>query len=171
MKRILSFIVFLLSLTLFGSSLNTDINLDVLPSKASEADVNSNDSIDDLDEAKLTVAEDGSYTSQEDVALYIHMYGTLPNNYITKEEAYSLGWDKDSNNLWDIADHKSIGGDRFYNREGLLPNASGRYFYECDINYTGTRRGAERIVFSNDGLVYYTADHYESFTLLYGNES
>ena len=61
----------------------------------------------------------------------------------------------------------NIGGDRFYNKEGLLP--SGHTYYECDIGTTGGRnRGAKRIVFSSDGLVYYTNDHYESFTLLYG---
>lgn len=61
----------------------------------------------------------------------------------------------------------SIGGDRFGNREGLLPDAEGRKWYECDINFSGGFRGAERIVYSNDGLIYYTSDHYESFTQLY----
>lgn len=111
----------------------------------------------------------GSYDSKEDVALYIHLYGKLPPNYITKSQAKKLGWSGGS--LERYAPGKCIGGDRFGNREGLLPKASGRVYYECDIGTLGaSSRGARRIVFSNDGLIYYTSDHYESFTLLYGEE-
>ncbi len=114
-----------------------------------------------------TLDPDGSYTSKEDVALYIHLYGRLPQNFITKSEARDLGWEGGS--LEDYAPGKCIGGDRFGNYEGLLPNADGRRWTECDIDTLGkASRGAKRIVFSNDGLVYYTDDHYESFTLLYG---
>ncbi len=113
---------------------------------------------------------DGVYTSKEDVALYLHRYGELPVNFITKSEAGDLGWQASKGNLWDVTDQKSIGGDRFGNREELLSDNSGRLYYECDINYEGGYRGAERIVYSNDGLVYYTPDHYESFELLYGEE-
>ena len=111
--------------------------------------------------------EDGSYTAKEDVALYIHLYGKLPENFITKDEARSLGWE--GGGLEDYAPGKCIGGDRFGNYEGLLPDAPGRKWTECDIDTLGkSSRGAKRIVFSNDGLVYYTDDHYESFELLYG---
>lgn len=110
---------------------------------------------------------DGSYTAKEDVSLYIHLYGTLPGNFITKDEARSLGWD--GGGLEDCAPGKCIGGDRFGNYEELLPDAPGRTWTECDIDTLGKdSRGAKRIVFSNDGLVYYTDDHYESFELLYG---
>ena len=61
----------------------------------------------------------------------------------------------------------SIGGDVFGNREGSLPDRSGRTWYECDIDYSGGKRGAKRIVYSNDGLIYYTEDHYETFVRLY----
>ena len=61
----------------------------------------------------------------------------------------------------------SIGGDRFGNREGLLPDARSRQWYECDVNYEGGYRGAERLLFSNDGLIYYSGDHYGSCELLY----
>lgn len=114
-----------------------------------------------------SVEKDGSYTSPEDVAEYIHTFGTLPSNFITKEEARALGWDGKAGNLWDAAYGKSIGGDYFGNYEGLLPEAEGRKYTECDVNYSGGYRGAERIVFSNDGLIFYTSDHYESFTQLY----
>lgn len=112
---------------------------------------------------------DGSYTSKEDVALYIHLYGCLPGNFITKSEARSLGWE--GGGLESYAPGMCIGGDRFGNYEGLLPDADGRRWTECDIDTLGqSSRGAKRIVFSNDGLVYYTDDHYESFELLYGEE-
>lgn len=114
-----------------------------------------------------TIAEDGYYTSPEDVALFIHTYDRLPDNYITKEDAMGLGWDAQKGNLWEVTDRMSIGGNRFGNREKLLPEADGRQYYEADVNYEGGYRGAERLVYSNDGLVFYTEDHYESFDQLY----
>ncbi|MCK9253846.1 MAG: ribonuclease, partial [Clostridiales bacterium] len=78
-----------------------------------------------------------------------------------------LGWDASRGNLWEVTDRMSIGGDRFGNREGLLPDQEGRVWYECDVNYNGGYRGAERLVYSNDGLIYYTDDHYQSFTRMY----
>lgn len=114
--------------------------------------------------------KDGSYTSKEDVAAYINAYGCLPQNFITKNEAKKLGWDSSQNYLSDVAPGKSIGGDRFGNYEGLLPEADGRSYTECDIDYTSGKRNGKRIVFSNDGLIYYTDDHYETFELLYGDE-
>ncbi len=114
--------------------------------------------------------ENGSYTTKEDVALYIHLYGHLPDNFITKKEAQDLGWSGGS--LEPYAPGMCIGGSRFGNYEGLLPEAEGRSYTECDIDTLGARsRGAKRIVFSSDGLIYYTEDHYESFELLYGEES
>lgn len=103
-------------------------------------------------------------TAPQAIADYIFEHGKLPGNFITKKEAQDLGWDSSKNDVSDVAPGKSIGGDRFGNYEGLLPDAKGRTWYEADANYTGGNRGAERIVFSNDGLVYYTSDHYESFT-------
>ena len=116
---------------------------------------------------ELTVSEDGEYTSKDEVALYIHLYNHLPSNFITKNEAKDLGWDSSLGNLATVAPGKSIGGDKFGNREGLLPKADGRVYYECDIDYKKGKRNGKRIVFSNDGLIYYTGDHYESFVLLY----
>jgi hypothetical protein len=112
------------------------------------------------------IAESGYYTSPDDVTDYLHLYGKLPGNYLTKQEAKDLGWISTDGNLWDVTDQMSIGGDYFGNREGLLPNADGRSWQECDVNYKGGYRGAERLVYSNDGLIYYTEDHYESFTKL-----
>lgn len=125
--------------------------------------------IENTDETTALIDEDGSYSSKEDVALYIHTFGHLPGNFITKAEARALGWSGGS--LEEYAKGCAIGGDSFGNREGLLPSKKGRSYTECDIDTVGAdSRGAKRIVFSNDGLIYYTDDHYESFTLLYGEE-
>lgn len=106
-----------------------------------------------------------SYTGKEEVARYIHEHGRLPDNFITKSQAKALGWR--SGSLEKYAPGKCIGGDRFYNREGILPQ--GHTYYECDIDTLGrSSRGSKRIVFSTDGLIYYTSDHYRTFTLLYG---
>lgn len=116
------------------------------------------------------IDEDGTYNSAEDVSLYLYTYGCLPDNYLTKNEARAFGWSGGS-----VEDHAgegaAIGGDRFQNKEKALPIADGRLYYECDIDTWGKdERGPERIVWSNDGLIYYTPDHYASFVLLYGEE-
>lgn len=119
------------------------------------------------EESAPAVAEDGWYSSKEEVALYIHLYGHLPDNYLTKKEAQDLGWTGGSVERY-AGEGTAIGGSRFGNYEGLLPEAKGRVYTECDIDTVGaSSRGAKRVVFSNDGLVYYTGDHYESFELLY----
>ena len=116
----------------------------------------------------LTVSEDGWYDSKEEVALYLHLYGHLPDNYVTKEEAQAKGWTGGSVERY-TGEGTALGGSRFGNYEGLLPKAKGRTYTECDIGTVGkSSRGAKRLVFSNDGLIYYTEDHYESFELLYG---
>lgn len=125
------------------------------------------DVLPDAPEELLTLPEDGSYTSKDDVALYIYLYGGLPDNFMTKKEARALGWPGGS--LEPYAPGMCIGGDHFGNYEGLLPED--RSYTECDIDTLGAdSRGAKRIVFSDDGLIYYTEDHYESFELLYGEE-
>ena len=129
---------------------------------------------EDVDVSDITVSEDGEYIDKDHVALYIHTYGCLPSNFVTKKEAEAAGWDSRSGNLNTILPGKSIGGNRYGNYEGLLPQADGRQYYECDINYNPdgitdepVYRGSERIIYSNDGLVFYTCDHYESFEQLF----
>lgn len=125
-------------------------------------------SYDEPAQSVPAIDEDGTYNSVEDVSLYLYTYGELPDNYITKDDARDLGWTGGSVENY-AGDGCAIGGDRFGNREGLLPTVQGRTYYECDIDTVGDgTRGAERIVYSNDGLIYYTADHYEHFELLYG---
>lgn len=123
---------------------------------------------DSQDQPQATaISRDGSYTSKEDVALYLHTYGELPSNFISKTKASEAGWNPQEGNLDKVCPGKSIGGSFFYNDDGALPDAPGRTWHECDINYQGGHRGPERIVYSNDGLVYYTPDHYQTFEQLY----
>lgn len=113
------------------------------------------------------VTEDGTYTEKDDVAAYIHEFGHLPSNFITKKDAQALGWDSRAGNLDEVAPGKSIGGDYFGNYEGKLPTKKGRTYHECDIGYDGGYRSSARIIYSDDGLVYYTEDHYNTFEQLY----
>ena len=118
-------------------------------------------------QSEASVTEDGVYTTKEDVALYLHLYGHLPQNFITKTKAREKGWN--GGGLDDVLPGMCIGGGGFQNSEGLLP--AGHTYKECDIDTLGkSSRGAKRIVYSDDGYIYYTDDHYESFTLLYGPE-
>ena len=115
-------------------------------------------------EEGIGVSESGVYTSKDDVALYIHTYGKLPSNFITKSEAKKLGWS--GGGLDEFAKGKCIGGDKFGNNEGKLPE--GKNYKECDIDTLGAdSRGAKRIVYADDGSVYYTDDHYENFEQVY----
>lgn len=116
---------------------------------------------------ELLVEYGYDYYSTEEVALYLYVFRELPANYLTKNEAYDIGWNSKEGNLWEVGYGFVIGGDKFGNREGRLPDQRGRQWYECDVNYEGGYRGSDRILFSNDGLIYCTFDHYETFTLLY----
>ena len=115
---------------------------------------------------ELLVEYGQDYYYYDEVALYLHVFEELPPNYITKEEAQYWGWDS-GDDLWDTSYGYCIGGNKFGNREGALPKAKNRQYYECDVNYFGGDRNADRLIFSNDGLIYYTEDHYHSFELLY----
>ena len=120
----------------------------------------------------MTVTRNGRYTSKEEVALYLHLYGRLPSNYISKTKARDAGWVSTEGNLDEVCPGMSIGGSTYYNEgwdgEELLPETpEGRHWRECDINYHGGYRGAERLVYSDDGLIFYTPDHYKSFEQLY----
>ena len=134
-------------------------------SEALEGEEDSADAEEPEPEA-AAIDRDGVYTTKEDVALYLHTYGELPSNFMTKNEARDLGWS--GGGLDGYADGMCIGGDRFGNYEGILPDGS---YHECDIDTLhANSRGAKRLVYSDDGRIYYTEDHYESFTLLYGEE-
>ena len=165
MKKIIK----LLALLLLTLSLTACSVMDVL------GEVDWDEVANAIDQAQTTqedtgnhsLKEDESYTSKEDVALYLWVYGCLPKNFMTKKEAQDLGWSGGS--LESYAPGCCIGGDSFGNYEGLLPE--GPKYTECDIDTMGAKsRGAKRIVFSSDGYIYYTDDHYESFTVVWFTE-
>lgn len=116
----------------------------------SELSIEKNYSIDELTKADVVVA-------------YLKEHGKLPEYYITKSEARDLGWIASKGNLCELLPGKAIGGDYFGNREGKLPTQKARKYYEADLNYDCGRRNADRVVYSNDGLIFLTFDHYKSF--------
>ena len=113
------------------------------------------------------ISEAEEYSTKDEVALYIHSFGHLPSNYVSKTKAHRAGWVNTEGNLWDVLPGTSIGGSDFYDDDNQLPYESGRRWKECDVNYEGGYRGPERLVYSNDGLIYYTGDHYKTFERLY----
>lgn len=173
MKRILALLLALVMA--FGLLACDAMPMEVIPAQTLEQTTAPVESIpddpaqSDPEETQSLLDPDGWYYSAEDVALYLVTYGQLPCNFITKNEARDLGWEGGS--VQKYLEGAAIGGDKFGNREGILPKADGRQYYECDIDTDGENsRGAKRLVYSNDGLIYYTEDHYESFILLYGEE-
>ena len=175
MKKILSLLLgLLLTLSLIGCSEVIDIlgevDWDEVANAIEQAQTSpgNTDNAGGNEDAPHGLNEDGSYTRKDDVALYLWVYGCLPDNFITKKEAEKLGWSGGS--LEPYAPGCCIGGDRFGNYEGILPE--GATYTECDIDTMGAKsRGAKRIVFSSDGYIYYTDDHYESFTVLWFTEN
>ena len=102
-------------------------------------------------------------TEEKIVTDYLKENGELPEYYITKKEAQREGWVAKEGNLCDVLPGRAIGGDIFTNREKTLPVKKGRIWYEADINYDCGRRNARRVVYSNDGLIFVTHDHYKNF--------
>ena len=116
-------------------------------------------------------AEPGPLDEAQRIADYIFEHGKLPDNFITKKEAQALGWDKYVNKVSDVAPGKSIGGDYFGNYEKQLPVVQGRKYYEADCFYFGGDRNEYRIIYSNDGHVWFTGDHYQTFTELFPSKT
>ena len=102
-------------------------------------------------------------TEEKKVTDYLKENGELPDYYITKKEAQKKGWVAKEGNLCEVLPGRAISGDIFTNREKTLPVKNGRIWYEADINYDCGRRNAQRIVYSNDGLIFVTHDHYKNF--------
>jgi Guanyl-specific ribonuclease Sa len=152
MRKLLALLVGIVFLTIVAMGCGKNIT------------INSSDSM--LPQGTVQIEEKGVYTSRDDVALYLHTYNKLPSNFITKQTAMKLGWTH-KRTLDEVAPGKSIGGDKFGNFEGRLPIVAGRTYRECDIDYIKGSRGSKRIIFSNDGNIYYSGDHYKNFEKLY----
>jgi hypothetical protein len=163
-KKILNFI--LIVVILWAAFYSTVYHNDFVVLKSDKINIAQNDSNPNTVQ---NIIEDGIYTTKDDVALYIHTFGHLPSNFVTKEFASASGWKGGS--LEEYVPGFCIGGNKFGNFEDILPTSYKRVYRECDIDTLGMEsRGAKRIVFSNDGFIYYTENHYESFELLYGSE-
>ncbi len=99
--------------------------------------------------------------------VYLRIYGRLPSNYISKKDAINAGWINILGNLNAVAPDKVIGGDVYRNKNGHLPSAPGRVWYEADINYDTGYRNDHRLLYSNDGLIFATYDHYMTFVQIH----
>ena len=113
------------------------------------------------------VEESGLYTTKDSVAAYLCKFDKLPANYVGKDKGIALYESKTGNafskwnfNPWTTI-NVMIGGDKFSNNEGLLPEGS---YHEADVDYSAKNRGTKRLVYQPDCVIYYTADHYETFT-------
>ena len=157
LNKILSALIAVIVLLLAGAGV-IDLDTDTASVQTTQTQQTVvTDTADEPDEASGPIIE------PQAIADYLFEHGKLPDNFITKKEAQAMGWDSANNYVSDVAPGYSIGGDRFGNYEGLLPDKDGRTWYEADCYYTQGKRNAYRIVYSSDGLVYYTDDHYESF--------
>lgn len=148
-----------------GESIDEDVIDGANEDKVDDLDDNGGYDFDDYGKpvieiylSGITVDIDGIYNTMNEVAAYIYLYHKLPSNYKPKGVFSSRDYTKD-NKL-------SCGGDKFYNREGLLPEAKGRTYTECDIGYSGGTRNSLRIVYSSDWLIFYTSDHYASYSII-----
>ncbi len=93
---------------------------------------------------------------------WIKYFGELPKYYVTKNEAKSSGW-RQSKSPENYIPDKMIMGGIYHNKNDHLPNAPGRIWYEADINYYEGKRNGHRFLWSNDGLMFVTYNHYETF--------
>lgn len=134
--------------------------IDEIPSESPPLHPNCRCKIEVMEAAQAGTA---SKDKENGADCWIKLYGELPDNYISKQEAKKLGWKSWLGNLHDAAPWMMIGGDIFYNDKGQLPDAPGRIWYEADINYQSGYRNGHRILYSNDGLIFATYDHYWTF--------
>lgn len=161
------FLALMLALVILASTIFAGCG-DISRKVAEYLEANSVTPAQQIEELKAQIVEDGTYTSKMEVAAYIKKYGHLPSNFITQQQARDLGWVSKAGNLTEVAPGKSIGGDELQYKENKIAQAAGRIYYECDINYSEGIRGAERLVYSNDGMIYYSPDHFKTFELLCG---
>ena len=102
--------------------------------------------------------KDGQYGAD----YWIKYVASLPKYYITKDELIALGW-KQGKSPAKFAPGKMATMGIYRNDDNHLPQIPGRIWYEADINYYSGRRNGHRLLWSNDGLLFVTYDHYETF--------
>ena len=116
-----------------------------------------------LDPLPVIYAGSATKLGGDGVDAYVADNGVLPQNYLTKEDAWRLGWVGREGNLADVLPGKLIGGNQYFNWDGRLPSSPGRVWFEADFDYTGGFRNDCRLLFSSDGLLFVTYDHYLTF--------
>ncbi|MCL2596587.1 MAG: hypothetical protein FWD66_02780 [Paludibacter sp.] len=155
-------IFFGLALIFFYYKITENKTQDLQPDSSA---ISINAQISDLQENNTSEKSLSIYQLTEEKRVIAFLKGNrrLPDCYITKQEAQRKGWDASQGNLCDVLPGRAIGGDHFSNREKSLPAKNGRQYFEADVNYNCSNRGADRIVFSNDGLIFLTHNHYKTF--------
>ena len=116
-----------------------------------------------IESLSAIVAGTATNAGTDGVDLYVALHGVLPNHYLTQAEAKKAGWNKLLGNLAEVLPGRMIGGDVFENRKHKLPESPGRIWYEADFDYDGGYRNNCRLLYSNDGLLFVTYDHYMTF--------
>ena len=127
----------------------------------------SSDSSDSSRDSSSDSSDITDLTQLQRVADYLHQHQRLPSYYLTKSQARRQGWEPSKGNLCQILPGRAIGGDRFSNREKVLPEKQGRHWFEADVNYDCGRRGSDRMLYSSDGMIYVTRDHYRHVEQVY----
>ncbi len=114
-------------------------------------------------EKASTVQSNEVINTFEGVADYIVKYGRLPDNFITKAEAAKLGGTRKRQSRRSSAWKKHRR--RYLSKQRKAASRCGRTRMERSRHqlYIGIP-GSDRIVYSNDRLVYKTTDHYKTFT-------
>lgn len=163
-KQSIAFVLFLLFVACSTPTVSSDDSDE--QSSSSEKQSSSSIATKSIYEA---VEESGLYTTKDSVAAYLCKFDKLPSNYVSKNEGQSLYESKTGNTFekWNFNPWTTlgvmIGGDVFDNREGLLPSGS---YHEADVDYSAKNRGTKRLIYQSDCVIYYTADHYETFNKL-----
>ena len=113
----------------------------------------------------MTAIAAGTATNagKDGVDLYVALHGALPNSYISEAEAEAQGWKKWLGNLAEVLPGRMIGGKIYRNRDHGLPESDGRIWHEADFDYVNGYRNTCRLLYSNDGLLFVTYDHYLTF--------
>lgn len=116
-----------------------------------------------LQRLKSLFADEATKKGLDGADWHLKYNGRLPEYYISKTDAKKLGWKRNEKKLSDVAPSFMMYGGVYKNNNCHLPKKQNRIWYEADIDYSFGSRNSKRIVFSNDGLIFATYDHYKTF--------
>lgn len=164
-----------------SSSQRIDSSSSESQSSSSSATSSSSESIEssssvDIYDIYEAIEESGEYTTKDSVAAYLCKFDKLPSNYVGKNEGKDLYESSTGNTFskWNFNPWTTIGvmigGDDFNNYASdpdyYHENLPEGEYYEADVDYSGSNRGTKRLIYQSGCIIYYTADHYETFDLL-----